>query len=1270
MNILKFLSSNKVLTLIITIVISIFTTGVVGRKLINSKISNWSENTSQYVEDIEISAKQIINYRQDRLLLTKDNLRDELSSLGKVNYNLFNDIISNKNNENLKIAIFQNDELFYWNKYFIEQITIVDSLLHDFGETYFLESDINSYLVVRDTFKVGENEFQLYVAEIIEKQYQLNETYFHEISLTKDIIAELNTDFWFDFSPEANKSKDGRKHSFDILNNKENKIGVATFLKPSREFAASQLEESISSIQGILALLGYLLMGFYLWKELSKNTKRFIEVFAVTIYLIALRYLLVFLRFPQKLFSSELLNDKYYYSSFGSGLANSPIDLFITLLFVFILMTFYFQSTLRYLKHKNQKPLGSFIFPFLVLIIGILLYIVALRGAGAAIRGFVFDTSLRYFQSASLTLTTPHFLMHVNVLLLGLASLLGSIIIIILISVIFKRKSINLDYKFYTAIFLLFVIAEIIYTISQVNPQLNITIKIIHLFLVFFISYLFTKYEIFHLTKTILVYVSASIFSISALLFYNTELEKASLKTTASIISRVDDNWYKTLITETLLSDFSRKEAVNAFSKKTANFNASAFKIWSSSKLQKESINSSVNLFSLTGDLLGGFGSIYPKISLNRIIDTNSVIEEIQIFEEPLENDSQKLIRGIFPVKDDYAFLGYLDVSILFDLNDFGFSNHPDFISTGKLNENAILKLDKLIIMDYRDNELKVVYGNLNPNQKINQTILDAEFKDNNDAWLDTEFNGYEYIVYVKKSDFNNIERIIAVALREKELSIGLFDFFKIFFSHALILIIMVIIYLAAIFRKEFKYQYNLRTQLLTAFLIISLIPLILTAFYFRNLTAEKNNDAIYYKLGKRAFSVENYLNDNMNNGFLRDLYNKATNDLNINFTLYKRNTVEYSSHDLLYDVGLLPKILNPIAYSELILGGSQEVLVTEEVDDFEFNAFYYKANLFGEETIIKIADGFNKIQLPLTGSEADVFLFGIYSLAVVIIIIFSAIFANQISLPIRKITSATKSIAAGDLSLEINTTAKGELSELVSGFHYMVRELKKNQTLIAEIEREEAWKEMAKQVAHEIKNPLTPMKLSVQQLIAAYNDKSDKFDNFFIKVTNTILNQIETLRNIATEFSNFARMPKLKLENFNLSEIIRESINLFTDEKIKVLFESDNDDTLISGDPEQLKRTIINLIRNSIQAEANEIKFDFKTTANEIELRVIDNGKGINKEDFEKIFEPNFTTKKDGMGLGLSMARRYLKSTGAEINVDYSSVDGTVIKLTFPKLV
>jgi nitrogen fixation/metabolism regulation signal transduction histidine kinase len=241
-------------------------------------------------------------------------------------------------------------------------------------------------------------------------------------------------------------------------------------------------------------------------------------------------------------------------------------------------------------------------------------------------------------------------------------------------------------------------------------------------------------------------------------------------------------------------------------------------------------------------------------------------------------------------------------------------------------------------------------------------------------------------------------------------------------------------------------------------------------------------------------------------------------------------------------------------------------------------------------------------------------------------------------------------------------------LGELVSGFQYMIKELKKNQTILAEIEREEAWKEMAKQVAHEIKNPLTPMKLSVQQLIAAYKDKSDKFDLFFEKVTNTILNQIETLRNIATEFSNFARMPKLKVELIDFNEVINNSINLFTDEKVKISFEPLNAKTEISGDAEQLKRTIINLIRNSIQANAIKICLYTKEENDNLILFVEDNGNGISDENLDKIFDTNFTTKSDGMGLGLSMAKRYVKSTGGNIDILETSNAGTIIKLTFPK--
>ena len=1266
MNILKFFSQNKVLSLFVTILLLIFIVGVIGNSLIKNRIQSWAETSDSEIQSIENSITKIIDLKQHELKKTKNEIISHLEVIEENSFFNFHTQLQLINTTDLRISIFQNGDLFYWNDKYLEQNSFND-LDPNFDEIFLMQTEINAYFVIQDTFSANDQHFTLRLAQITEKQYLLNQDYFTELSLTEKISHRIGTVFKIEYSPFGKKTKDGRKHSVEIKNSQNKIIGIATFLKPTREQAVNNLENLVSIMQGILALVGYLILGYLLFQTLRYNVIGIIKIISILVYLVVLRYLLILIKFPQSLFSSDLLTEKYYFSTFGNGLAHSPVELLLTLLIFFVFIYFTFRFSLDYYKSAGDRQLKLTLFSIFLIIVSILVYILSLRGVGAAIRGFVFDTSLRYFQNTSLSFSLPHLLMHINVLLIGLISIVGSSTLITLILTFLKNKNSRWNLKTYSILLMILFVAELLYTFQQNNPQLTILLKFLQLIIVFMSVYLILMYDLQRITKIIIFFLAASIFSIGSLLFYNTELEKTSLRTTANIISRFDDEWYKNLITETLLAEFSRSEAENAFSNKNTNYNSSAFKIWSKSQLQKEAINSSVNFVGLSGNLLGGFGSIYPSLSLNKFIDTNSVIEEIQIFEEPTENGLQKLIRGIFPVKDEFAFIGYLDVSILADMNNFGFSSHPEFISTGKLNEKAILKLDKLIILDYRNNELKIVYGNLNPTQKLNQTIIGAELTRGNDAWIETDINNAEYLVYIKKISANNIDRKIAVALREKELSIGLFDFFKIFFTHSLILLFIVLIYFSFYYKTKFSYQFDLRSKLLLAFLIISLIPLVITAFYFRNLTEEKNKDAIYYKLGKRAFSVESFINENYDEILDFDIYRKAADDLNINYSIFKNNKLEYSSNDLLYDVGLFSKVLNPAVYNELILNASQEVLVSENVDNYTFNSFYYKGTFLDENIIIMVADGFNNIRLPLSGSEVDVFLFGIYSLAAVFIIIFSALFANQISLPIRKITLATKSVAAGDLSLELKNSAKGELGELVSGFQYMIKELKKNQTMLAEIEREEAWKEMAKQVAHEIKNPLTPMKLSVQQLVAAYNDKSEKFDLYFGRITTTILNQIETLKNIATEFSNFARMPKLKLEEINCVEILNNSITLFADETVSIIFEPNTDYAKIRGDGEQLKRTIINLLRNSIQANATKIVLQLNEVNNYLELLVEDNGTGISEQNINKIFDANFTTKIEGMGLGLSLAKRYMKSTNGDISIQKSSNEGTIIKLTFP---
>ena len=232
-----------------------------------------------------------------------------------------------------------------------------------------------------------------------------------------------------------------------------------------------------------------------------------------------------------------------------------------------------------------------------------------------------------------------------------------------------------------------------------------------------------------------------------------------------------------------------------------------------------------------------------------------------------------------------------------------------------------------------------------------------------------------------------------------------------------------------------------------------------------------------------------------------------------------------------------------------------------------------------------------------------------------------------------------------------------------------MTKELQKNQNELAELERENAWKEMAKQVAHEIKNPLTPMKLAVQQLIVSYRDKNKNFDSIFEKVSSTILNQIENLSLIASEFSRFARMPNFKLEKIDLLKSINDTINLFTDEQIKIELKTELKDAYIEADEGQMRRLFINLIRNSIQAESNKVEIDVDPEENNFRIYISDNGKGIPENIKDKIFDSSFTTKSKGMGLGLKLAKRFIEGINGSITLADNVAPGTVFKILIPRL-
>jgi nitrogen fixation/metabolism regulation signal transduction histidine kinase len=244
-----------------------------------------------------------------------------------------------------------------------------------------------------------------------------------------------------------------------------------------------------------------------------------------------------------------------------------------------------------------------------------------------------------------------------------------------------------------------------------------------------------------------------------------------------------------------------------------------------------------------------------------------------------------------------------------------------------------------------------------------------------------------------------------------------------------------------------------------------------------------------------------------------------------------------------------------------------------------------------------------------------------------------------------------------------------------VDEYNQMIDELVKSADLLARSERETAWREMARQVAHEIKNPLTPMKLSVQHLERAWKDHSSDWDERLKRFIKTMTEQIESLSAIASEFSDFAKMPVTQPENIDLNEILENVKELYQDTS-RIRFEFRYDSRVphtILGDRKQLLRVFTNLTNNAVQAIGNKeegiISIELESEDTKYSLKISDSGGGISTEQSDRIFQPNFTTKSGGMGLGLAIVKSIIHSLGGEISFVSKEGSGTTFILIFPAL-
>lgn len=280
---------------------------------------------------------------------------------------------------------------------------------------------------------------------------------------------------------------------------------------------------------------------------------------------------------------------------------------------------------------------------------------------------------------------------------------------------------------------------------------------------------------------------------------------------------------------------------------------------------------------------------------------------------------------------------------------------------------------------------------------------------------------------------------------------------------------------------------------------------------------------------------------------------------------------------------------------------------------------------------------------------------------------------SRYITKSIAEVSKKIKAVQINEINEKLHWNNEDEIGVLVNAYNEMINKLQVSTDKLAKNERQNAWREMAKQVAHEIKNPLTPMKLSIQHLRRVIDVKNERQNKILKEFESKMVQQVDLLSEIANEFSNFADLPKTKMEIINIETIIKKTIDLYQHNKqIKISIISNPEATfIINGDENQLTRVFTNLINNSIQAITDKGQIDIllqrKNTLISIEIK--DDGNGIPINLQSHIFEPQFTTKTNGKGLGLAMVHQIILNHKGNIALISSEKKGTSFKINFPTI-
>lgn len=584
---------------------------------------------------------------------------------------------------------------------------------------------------------------------------------------------------------------------------------------------------------------------------------------------------------------------------------------------------------------------------------------------------------------------------------------------------------------------------------------------------------------------------------------------------------------------------------------------------------------------------------------------------------------------------------------------------------------SALKHLENYSVAKYHYNKLVSKYGNFNY-----PTTLSAFKKANPDRQNNFDYNGYNHFIHYKSGkDVVVLSGINTTWIDDATSFSYLFCFFGL-----LLLPVYIRFYANPSFKKAFTLSTKIQITLIGIVLVSLVISGIGSGFFVQNQYKQYSGIAVQDKthavelelksrIGKlKTLSIQE--NGEMLNYQLINLSKTFKTDINF---YDSDGFLIGTSRQKVFNSGLLSEQINPVARRELAELEQSEFIHKENIGSLNYNSAYSPFYNNSGKLL-----GYINLQHFGQQEEAEhqiqqflVSIINIFVLLLAISAIVAIFAANWITNPLQMLQERFSRIHLGQSNQRIIYNHDDEIGALVKSYNQKIEELEVAAQQLAQNERESAWRDMAKQVAHEIKNPLTPMKLSVQHLMRSFDPADSNSQDKINKVSQSLIEQIDALTKIANEFSNFAKMPKPQFETVDVTQIILNSTELFKQSTSATISAELPDNCYIKGDKEQLLRVFNNLIKNSLQAISDKkdghIQIIVKKENAHVTITVSDNGIGMSKEQKLKIFTPYFTTKSTGSGIGLAMVKQIILNHEGNIRFDSEENKGTSFFIELP---